>query len=573
MGDPGQLTAYQRCRQALVRSGSDPLLLVWLLAAKDVLRSTSLGRSLVEACSKEGVTTLNAEFLAELREAEQRARKTELKQMDLSLCFYASTKQAALDGLRDLLNGRKLRGPVQPFLIQTATGDGTFSGSLFIACAFAQDAIILLSAMHKTGGLTYKGRWVKVITTFEHQSQVSADPSQTGLTNYIIDWEILLKAYCDKDGANRKTLEEIRAIGLNTPLFVYKRMLGKGVLDENMPVSVSVKEKSRPVLDQQGNVVDSKVSFHFVFDIMGNPQQHHAKTTHCLFSEFTESLDRFKKEKCLPYSLTDDELSSPEWGVDVKACHPKQPFATIGSRKKSSDPYPVNRGRLVFHKGQLVRTYPPPISDDTEIHLRDTLFTIPRHNAANYKASFILECNTKAVKVSENRTPKNCHQTTSQRGARGPPSFDGSQHFPPWFRPHASAKGVFFNNSLPCLEPMEKELQTALQCGSVRVLHTVGIFCPFKLCDANLVIHTHHSNGVLWAVTDSDPSTIYAKCFHCSAPTDRVEGIDPILNTWMPFNEQSLNKLMAMAKSHSQPGTLPMCLYVITLYLKRTRDV
>ena len=558
MGDPGPLTAYQRCRQALVRAGSDPSLLVWLLAAKDVLRSTSLGQSLLEACAKEGVTTLNAEFLAELREGEQKARKTELVPRDLSLCFYSGTKQTALDGLQGLLNSRRMKGPVQPFLIQTATGDGTFSGSLFIACAFAQDGIILLSAMHKTGGVTYKGRWVKVITTFEHQSQVSAEPSQTGLTNYIIDWEILQKAYCDKDGATRKTLEEIRAIGLNTPLFVYKRMLEKGVLDENMPVSVSMKEKSRAVLDQQGNVVNSKVSFHFVFDIMGNPQQHHSQTTHCLFSEFTESLDRFKKEKCLPYSLTDDEVSSPIWGVDVKACHSKQPFATYGSLKTSRDPHPVNRGRVVFHKGQQVKTYLPPTSDETEIHLRDTLFTIPRHNAANYKLSFIEGCNSKAVKVSENRTLTNCHQTTSQRGARVPPSFDGSQHFPPWFRPHASAKGVVFNNSLPCLKPLEKELQTELKSGSVSVLHTVGMFCPCMLCGVNPVIHRHHSNGVLWAVIDSDPSNIYAKCFCCTAPTDRAEGIDPILNTWIPFNEQTLNKLMDMAKSSS--GTLPVCL-------------
>ena len=548
---------YQRCQTALSREGADDSVLLWgALTRKEVLARTHVGEMILRVCNKEGVSLFDHRFIRELK-LDQKDRP--ILATKARTRFTAKTKLDALNGLNEKLKQKGVTGPVQPFLIQTATGGkkDKFKGSLFTAFQHWQDALHYMADLQTEGGVAFENSFYKTVTIYEHQAE---------LAFLIIDWEILQSAYNDADGVPRRTLEQIKAIANAFPLFIYTRMVQLHMVDSDEPVTILVKNKSRLVPGQEGMPQDTKVSYHFIVEIVGGPKTHHKEACGQLFAPYKSDLTAFRATRKVP-AVADDKLDSPIWGVDMGVWHGSQPFSTLTSQKDEADPLPVIEQRIAFRGGGQVNykkfdPLPPDADRQTVLHyLRQSSYTVPKGYIANYSSAFDRVCRAKheqqgrsndnSTNASESRTLTKGHPAAFRGGAKATPPFDGKMSavvLPSWL--HASAQGASVNSTMPCLAQYAQTIQRALATAdnTVRVIRVENIFCPYNLCAQDPVCHVHRNNGVFVALLLQDPSTVYSKCCHCKLPSNLSPGVRVLLGSWVEFNQEAVRRLIKAAQ-------------------------
>lgn len=551
-GEP--VSPYQRCRAAMLKCGSDPSLLLWMRASPGVLKRTTVGEALLKLCADQGVTRFDKVFRGEAIKNEKR----ESENKNSKLFFSDTGKQEALDGLGRMLERQGLHGPVSPFLTQASPGNGVFRGSVFTAWAFFRSGVEHLDIMRQREGIMYqtpRGIEVRdVITMFEHS------PATRGPCFFFLDWEALDTWWNDSEGNSRRTADEISAIALKTPQWVYDKMLSKGMLEPFAVCKWTAKNKTRVVKGAR------KISWHFQGHIAGVSTLHHRLAADELFHEFRRLLGDLKKEQRLPDALSDDELDSPKWGVDVCTMGGNGGFATANSRKTRNDPEPVIVCTYVFQDGQLIDTIKyPPLPEDAGAQarcqrLRKALFTAPpESDFCNYTEAFIEKCNRDA-EVSESRTliherqgPARSHPTTSRGGTHRSPPFDGQQ-LPAWLRAASAPNMVITDKHMPFLTRMTMELEAVRSDTHFRIVHVLGMFCPSALYDLAPRLHHHRSNAIYVAMTRTNPVVFYARCSYCKRPHKMQPGTKTLCYEWIQIEEEALPTLLAAARASSVEG-------------------
>ena len=270
--------AYAACKAAVAAAHGDESMLMWGLVRSQVLEAVPAGAAFLRVCREAGVQA--SDFDARYRAACKAYCKAhrDVPPVAPAVVFIGRSKQSALDGLRERLERGGRGALANPFMLQTAGGSGKdkFKGCLFMAFEHWQDGLRALCVMSERGAVLHEGRLAEAVQQYEHQGVVSY---------FLIDWEILSTCYDDPHGVRRRTDGEIEAIARRFPMFMYKRMLDKGLLDPHEKVTFTVKNKSRDVAGAPRGGI-RKTSFHFTCEVAGVPTLHHRAAGVKLFSEF-----------------------------------------------------------------------------------------------------------------------------------------------------------------------------------------------------------------------------------------------------------------------------------------------
>ena len=516
------MTEYSEFKGCLVADGGNPSVLAYCAADRRLLQTTPVGRSLLQRNNGNG---FSGQFLKELRKDAAKFQLTKSKH-SREVCFSPKKKDACRGLLARLSS---VTVPFQPFLLQTAAGNGNFNGCF---CAFrdAEDAIVFLQAVQEQGWMKCGDRLVECSTYFEVPF-VEPDEEGAGtrsiLTSLMLDYEILYSAFSDGE-TQRATHEEARAITSSFPEFLYQRMIEERIVERSTLIIMDVKNKCRDIFDKTGRKIDDKYSYHVNVYIYGRPAYEHRLACLKMFGKFAKEMDAFKRNnKKIPTKM--DASAAQYLGLDTATWHGGQPMSTLGSNKKTGDQPCFLQHRIHFCNGcEIKREAFQPLSQCTPeeylAQLSTACFTNPKI-CANYSPHFLQHCERQilqgSIKGPVNRTLADGHQTPSQGSARGHPPFD-EKALPEWLQESAE-KPVSVNCKLPCLSAYSATLQSLLpHSPSLVTCRVQNIVCPSQLFGCG-VVRVHSSNGVFIAVDKKDPSTIYAKCSTCTLPTPLKE--------------------------------------------------
>ena len=143
--------------------------------------------------------------------------------------------------------------------------------------------------------------------------------------------------------AGRRTTGEVKRTAEAFPVWFVEQLTRTGTLDPSATVRCTVKDKTRAI---EGGF---KVSFHFVFNIAGNPRGSHRVACGRVFDPFLTKLKTIAKEKSFA-TIPDKEMDQPWLGADWRTMSGSHGFSVPFSRKKDEDPYPAVPYYLILSK-------------------------------------------------------------------------------------------------------------------------------------------------------------------------------------------------------------------------------
>jgi hypothetical protein len=224
---------------------------------------------------------------------------------------------------------KKSWGKHNPLFLQTySTDDGKFTNHLYHITRTAQDGILRLLDILKTGDFAVNSRMYKACGAFEH-----IIGPQT-LTCQIFDCEIMSNVF------EKKTVGEITEMVERFPQCITSLMILEDLINIEDIITFAVKCRTRKIKDAV------KISYHFVPNICAPKATHRAAMEICLRgckSRIDEANAQIKSTGILPETLLLGDISDSILVLDVGAIK-SNGFTTAFSRKKPSDPF----SRLVY---------------------------------------------------------------------------------------------------------------------------------------------------------------------------------------------------------------------------------
>jgi hypothetical protein len=323
-----------------------------------------------------------------------------------------------------------------------------------------------------------------------------------------------------------------------------------------------------------------------------------------VFREVRGILDECKRAKTFA-SIDDADLRSSPWlGADLQTMGGHTGFATMFSRKTTSDPCAQLVHRVVYHRGDVYSmpsgtpagvTNPKPFSPTDTPHETlklkddDAMWLLYQGCCSAPKRYMckISESVEKSAKTQQSRTAARHHAVSGAVGVvkRSPLAplggFVGSgasaSPLPDWIRSVLSESGRCYTERKDSAHSYLKQLLSLMafksdndgdavkgceQEGNWIAVHidNGAMPCPTQLSQDPPVQHRHLNNGVILAVNSEDNGeVVYARCTACKHCVNVNEIAERITKggeqtPWVRFTRENLCALMqAAGYRHTTP--------------------
>ena len=419
------------------------------------------------------------------------------------------------DVLKRYLKERKSLPPHMPFLYQTCIIDdeGEFKDTLFHLYTSWQHGLVVLLEMLKRGDVVHNSKLYRVKFAFEHVID------RNSICYLLCDWE-LSSAYRDASDI-AKSMDHFISL-------IHSRMLGHSFLNEEDPLAVTVKNKTRPMPPY------IKVSSHFILNIAA-PRSKHAEVMDICCQEETSILNKIKEymKKNKKQPLPQDFIFPPEDPVSILLPYDivagrMNGFATYGSKKREEDPFSSLQCDQVYYLGIRKDEYPCTTKLQHDLHgihitdkerldlMRRMCYTVPKIGTICYNQDEDLKKEVCPHRDLNPYTPKEVtpfwwgQKRVLPRGPDHPleqPVVQTSQQpLPGWLMSVLSVisnQSITVNEAMPCISKMEKNLP---DIPIKKVYRVYPSFCPKALTETgdltipgrNGVFVAPHGNAALF---------------------------------------------------------------------------
>lgn len=291
-------------------------------------------------------------------------------------------------------------GLCDPYCFQTRGSYSTF----FAYRTFDEGVARVSELLKKRKETLPRGEDIKIEQIYEHCW------GKTRFRKLFIDYELEEAWY-----GGHRTAAEIEAMARKFPRWLYTRLRDLSFIDATTEVRTVVKDKCRDL-----NGGGRKISFHFVFNIVGT-SAHHEWVCEKLFARYAAVKKSITQDKKVPTDFYDDCAV----GVDLQTLKGERGYSTPYSKKREGDPdCTVSHRELHGPSETVVKSLSEITERRTVIYLAS--YTCPDPDTVTYAQHVLRACGelVSVCKFCLSSLPPGLEPGSPRKVGRGGPRRD-----------------------------------------------------------------------------------------------------------------------------------------------------